>query len=299
MDKFVIYFAGGTMRGIFGAGVAAAFEKSNIYPRVKTVYGASAGVMIGAYFLAQQTELGASVYWENLGSNFISYKDFFVGAWQRFQHEFIKPVPRNKLRDALNIEYLMSIVKNEKRLDIQKIISREIPLNVKLFNLGAHAIEYVDARRPDIFEILKAGVNVFPYVHEISIIDGKSYIDAAIMDIVGLDFLKQRHPNEKIIIVVNGQIDRKLRYRVKNIVEGKFMQWMFDDPALYKLYASAEDKLAGDIKTIQSDSRSLLITQEKDVLVRSRTTNAELLLQMYNLGMEAGQNALQSSFMNS
>lgn len=299
MDKFVIYFAGGTMRGVFGAGVAKAFEDSNLYPRISVIYSASAGVMTGAYFLARQTGLGASIYWENLGEKFISRKGFFIGVWQRFQDEFIKTIPKNKLHDALDVEYLMSVVKNEKCLNSQKIISQDIPLNVKLFDLDTHAIEYIDARRPDIFEILKAGVNAFPYVHEISTIDGKKYIDAAIIDIVGLDFLRQKHPNEKIIIVMNGQIDRKLRYRAKNILEGKFMQWMFDDPAFYNLYATAEDKLARDIKNIKSDSRILLITQEKDFAVRSRTTDAKLLLDLYNSGIEAGQRALEGSFMNS
>lgn len=299
MDKFVIYFAGGTMRGVFGAGVAMAFERSNLYPRISAIYSASAGVMTGAYFLARQTGLGASIYYENLGEKFISRKDFFIGVWQRFQNKFIKVVPKNKLHDALNIEYLMSVVKNKKRLDTQKIISQDIPFNVKLFNLDTHAIEYMDARRSDIFEILKAGVNAFPYVHEISVIDGKKYIDAAIMDIIGLDFLRKKHPNEKIIIVMNRQIDRKFRYRAKNILEGKFMQWMFDDSSLYNLYATAEDKLAKDIEKIKADKNSLLITQDKDVLVRSRTTNPKLLLGMYSLGIEAGNRALQSSFMNS
>ena len=282
------------MRGVFGAGVATVFEKNNLYPKINAVYGASAGAMTGAYFLARQRELGPSIYYENLDGKFISRKDFLIGVWQRFQNRFIKTVPNDKLRDALDIEYLMNVVKNKKPLDYQKIISQDIPLNVKLFNLDTHEIEYIDARRSDIFEILKAGVNVFPYVHEVSVIDGKKYIDAAIMDIVGFDFLRKKHPNEKIIIVMNGQIDRKFRYRAKNILEGKFMQWMFNDSTLYNLYATAEDKLAKDIEKIKADANSLLIAQDRDVSVRSRTTDAKLLLEMYNLGIEVGNRALQS-----
>ncbi|OGN02794.1 MAG: hypothetical protein A2657_01470 [Candidatus Yanofskybacteria bacterium RIFCSPHIGHO2_01_FULL_44_110b] len=282
------------MRGVFGAGVATVFEKNNLYPKINAVYGASAGAMTGAYFLARQRELGPSIYYENLDGKFISRKDFLIGVWQRFQNRFIKTVPNDKLRDALDIEYLMNVVKNKKPLDYQKIISQDIPLNVKLFNLDTHEIEYIDARRSDIFEILKAGVNVFPYVHEVSVIDGKKYIDAAIMDIVGFDFLRKKHPNEKIIIVMNGQIDRKFRYRAKNILEGKFMQWMFNDSGLYHLYATAEDKLAKDIEKIKADANSLLIAQDRDVSVRSRTTDAKLLLEMYNLGIEVGNRALQS-----
>ena len=294
MPKYVIYFAGGTMRGVFGAGVAMAFERSNFYQKVSAVYGASAGAMTGAYFLARQTELGASIYWENLNNKFISYKGFFIGVWQRFQNRFIKSIPRKDFRDALNIGYLMQVVKNEKHLDVGKIISQNIPLNVKLFNLDSHQIEYIDVRRPDILEILETAVSAFPYVHEVSIIDGKKYIDAAVIDIIGIDFLRKKHPNEKIIVIMNGQIDRKLRYWVKNVIEGKFMQWMFDDAGFFGLHASAEAKLAKDLEIIKSDPQFFLITPDKDVSVRSRTTNANSLLQMYNLGIEAGQRAMQN-----
>ena len=294
MDKYVIYFAGGTMRGVFGAGVATSFERNNFYPKISAIYGASAGAMTGAYFLARDVS-GASIYWEYLDNRFIrSKKNFFLGIWQRFQNRFIKKLQSDNIRDALDIEYLMDVIKNKKRLAIKKIILGDIPLNIKFLNLNSREIEYIDARRPDILEILKAGIKVFPYVHEVSIIDGKRLIDGAVMDIIGIDLLKKKHPDEKIIIVMNGQIDRKLRYRVKNILEGKFMQWTFNDPELFGLYASAEDKLSEDLEIIKADSNIFLIAPDKDVSVRSRTINTRALLQMYNLGIEAGQNFLNN-----
>lgn len=299
MKKIVLYFAGGTMRGVFGAGVAKAFEDADLYPRIRAVYGASAGVLTGAYFLARQTEFGASIYWDDLGSDFISRKDFFIGAWQRFQNRFVKKVPYDAYRDALNIEYLMRVVTGKKHLDVEKVISRDIPLNVKLFNLDARDVEYVDARRSDILAILKASVSAFPYVHEISIIDGKRYIDGAIMDIMGFEYLRKIHPDEKLVIVLNRHVDSKFRYRLKNAIEGTFMQWMFNDLALYNVYAAAEDRLGQDIEKIKADSNSLLIIPSKDVLVRSRTTDATLLLEMYTAGIETGSRVLQSSFMRS
>lgn len=59
------------------------------------------------------------------------------------------------------------------------------------------------------------------------------------------------------------------------------------------MYASAEDKLAKDLETIKSDPNFLLIAPEKDIAVRSRTTNTKSLLQMYNLGIEAGERVLK------
>jgi hypothetical protein len=71
------------------------------------------------------------------------------------------------------------------------------------------------------------------------------------------------------------------------------MEWMFNDPKLYKLYSTAEDKLARDLEIIKSDPNFILISPNRDVLVRSRTTDVSALLQMYNLGVEAGQQAMK------
>jgi predicted patatin/cPLA2 family phospholipase len=294
MEKYVIYFAGGTMTGVFGAGAATAFLRADLYHKISAVYGASAGVMTGAYFLARQADLGSSIYLEDLDRRFIkSKKNFFIGVWQRFQNRFIKEVNSRHMRDALDVEYAMDIIKNKKKLDVSKIISSDIPLNIKFFNLDSHEIEYIDARRADIFEILEAGIKVFPYMHDVSNIDGKRLIDGAIMDILGTNLLKKRHPSEKIIIVMNNQTNRKLRYHVKNILEGKWMEWMFCDSELYKIHATAEDKLIKDLEIIKQDPNIYLISPNKDMSVKSRTTDKKALLQMYNLGIKMGEQALQ------
>ncbi len=296
-DKFVIYFAGGTMTGSFRAGVATAFERHNIYSRIRAIYGASAGILIGAYFLARQTPYGSSMFWEDLNKNFISTKGFWVGTWQRFQNKFIKSVPQNKLQDALDADYLMNVVKDKKHLNTDRILSQSIPLHVKLFNLETHAVEYIEARRPDILEILKAGVKPFPYVHKVPIIDGSRYIDGAIMDIIGLDFLLKLHPNSKIIIILNSPIRRKFRNKIKNMVEGKFMSWMFDDPTLYRSYATTEDRLKMDLKSIQNNPHITLIAPPNNFNVRSRTTDPKMLKAAWQIGLKMGNNAVESLFL--
>src|SRR3989338_3308028 len=106
MKKIVVYFSGGTMTGVFGAGVGTSFWENSLAPNIEAVYGASAGIMTGAYFVSGQARLGSSIYWEDLGKNFISVQNFFIGTWQRFQNKFIKTVPRNKMKDPMNVAYL-------------------------------------------------------------------------------------------------------------------------------------------------------------------------------------------------
>jgi len=277
------------MTGVFGAGVVTVLEKMNIYDRIEAIYSASAGVMNGAYFLSHQTELGSSIYWENLNKGFISLKGFWIGVWQRFENRFIKKVDDGHLYDAINTDYLMSVVENQKVLDKQKIINSSIPFFVKLLNLDTHQMEFIDARRSDILNILKAGVHIFPYVHGVIKIDGKRYVDAAIPEIIGIRTLVNRHPNTKIIVVMNSPKKRKLTYRPKNILEGKFMEWMFNDILLYPIFAYAEDRLKEDLKYIKNDPSIILICPPDDFTVRSRTTDVRKLIDAWKLGVSEGE----------
>lgn len=293
-DRLVIYFGGRMMKGVFGAGVAAAFLNNNIYQKIKAIYASSAGVMTGAYFLSNQPQLGSSIYWEDLTRNFISQKDFFIGVWQRFQNRFIKSIPWENFHDAINIDYLMQIVKNKKPLNFEQITQQKIPLYVKLFNLETHSIKYIDARGSDILKILKAGINLFPYTHDLSEIDGKKYIDAGIIESIGIDFIRRANPKDMIFIVLNRQPFYKLRYKIKNKIEGKFMKWMFNDARLSDLYSSAEENFKKDLQLIQQDSRIVLITPPKNIPIQSKTTNSFLLRQAYDLGFKVGQEVIQN-----
>ena len=291
-DKYVIYFGGGTMRGVFGAGVATAFQEANFYPRIDSIYTASAGVMTGAGLLANQMREASPIYWEDLSENFISKTDFYIALWQRFQDRFIKAIPEEKMRDPLHIEVLMDALTKKKPLDLEKIKSQSIPFYVKLFNLNTYKVEYLDARNDDILKILECGVSAFPYVHKVAEINDHRYIEAAIIEIIGIEHLLQKHPDQKIIIVSNGNHKRVARHQLKNMIEGKYMEWIFRDKRMYRLHADAEEKLAKDLEIISSNPRVTLISPPQDRGVKSRTTDPRKLKLLYQDGIDAGQNFL-------
>lgn len=292
-EKVVIYFAGGTMTGVFGAGVGYALQEENISSQVEAVYAGSAGVMTGAYFLSNQRQLGSSIYWENLNQGFIiSTTSFWFGVWQRFRNKFLFSIPQEHLYDALDVDYVMDIIKNKKRLDIEKIFSQPIPLYVKLFNLGTYKIEYVNARKENFLDVLKAGISAFPYVHHVSVVDGSRYIDGAFMDIIGIKYLLDKHPNTRIIVVLNSPAKRKFRYKLKNILEGKFASWMLNDPLLAKPFALAENNLKKDLELIEDNPNITLIAPSVNNYIPSRTTDPKVLIRTWELGVEGGKKAL-------
>ena len=84
MKKIVLYCGGGAMSGIFGSGVFAAFREIGLYEKIKVIYAGSAGVMNASYFLTNRVGLGASIYYDDLTSNFIFPFNVPIGICQLF-----------------------------------------------------------------------------------------------------------------------------------------------------------------------------------------------------------------------
>ena len=83
--NLVLVFDHGGMAGVFGAGVATAFEDANLYPRVHSIYSASAGAHNAAYWLARQSHMGSTIYFDELfGKRFIN-----PGSWLKFMPELL------------------------------------------------------------------------------------------------------------------------------------------------------------------------------------------------------------------
>ena len=83
-DKYVFYFSGGVMAGVFGAGVAAGLVETEFERNfgIEAMYGGSAGVCSIAYNASgQPLLLGPSIYWENLVKDFILVQNIPLGIF--------------------------------------------------------------------------------------------------------------------------------------------------------------------------------------------------------------------------
>ena len=59
---------GGAMRGVISAGMVSALEDLGYVHAFDAVYGASAGAINAAYFLAGQARLGTTIYHEDINN---------------------------------------------------------------------------------------------------------------------------------------------------------------------------------------------------------------------------------------
>lgn len=283
-EKAVLYLGGGGMSGVFGGGVMTGLEQLNIYNKLKAVYGCSAGTLNGAYFLTGQTNYGASIYWEELAHGFIRRRNIPFGAMQRLWHGFVKPINHNLMLNAMFADKVIDLVQYKKALDVVTLRNHSVPLYVKLLNTKNMQIEYHDARKEEnIFSLLKSGISAIPYYYPSP--DDSDYVDGAIKEPLGLDYLLEQNPNSKIIAVFNLTIYRHFGHYLKNFIEGAAANSMY--PGVYsKCFMQREKSVRRSLALAMKEERIMIVHPTKDNIVQSWILDENKLKKLYQEGMD-------------
>ena len=270
------------MSGIFGAGVATRLQELNFYNKIEAIYGTSAGVMNGAYFLTRQSELGSSIYYEDLIKNFLFPTNIPYGSFQRIWNGYIHKIQKRKIIDAIDIDYIVKIIKNKKILDVDRLKKQDIPLYAKLLNFNTNKINYFDVREKDTLKILKAAISMVPYWFFPQRINNQKYADGSIKEPIGLRYLLEKYPDYKIIIVLNTSIIRTFKSYVTNFLEAVVARSIYRP--LFKNFINRENSIRNDIKLAAKHKRVLIIHLPKDNPMAVYTTNPSKLIKTYKMG---------------
>ena len=201
-DLIFIFF-GGTMRGIFGAGVVTSLQEQNVYDRIHSIYAISAGAHDAAYFLARDTKLGSSIYYEDL----ILKDKFIKNRKSKFLYElFLRLISKkNKVKSLVDIDYLIEVEESNKRLKIEEIYKSSIPFYIRLFNMKEKREEYVNGKT-NILEKLHAAAAATPFYNKKIKINGNFYTDGDLLSRIidkNLEKVIQEHSDKKIFLVFN------------------------------------------------------------------------------------------------
>jgi|AntAceMinimDraft_16_1070373.scaffolds.fasta_scaffold05412_5 predicted patatin/cPLA2 family phospholipase len=211
MKKDLIFiFGGGTMSGIFGGGVATLLQKLDLYDRIDSLYASSAGAHSAAYLLARETQFGSSIYLKDLlGSRFIKREKKFQFIYKLLL-SFIKK--NTKLEKLVDIDYLMDLEKNKRRLNTEKISQSDINLFIRSFNLEEGKIEYLDGKK-DTLKKLQATSAVVPFYPRVVTIHHQSYSDGDTLSSIIDPFLEKviaENRDKTIFLVLNSPRRDKL-----------------------------------------------------------------------------------------
>jgi predicted patatin/cPLA2 family phospholipase len=133
---------GGGMRGVIAGGMVTGLENLGLLRVFDSVHGSSAGAAAGAYFLAEQAELGTRMFYEDLNKT-----------------RFINPLRLFTGRPVMNISYLVDeVFKLIKPLAAERIMTSKIALHVVMTDIRTRSafVKSSYATAFDLFECLRA-----------------------------------------------------------------------------------------------------------------------------------------------
>ena len=191
--KIALVLFGGAMAGVRGGGALFALNDLGLLYAFDEIYVTSAGFPNVSYMLSDDRQRGLSVYYQDLVNN------RFINFWRIWK--------------VVNVEYLMSVFKESKRIRVEKILEGKTKVFVQLRNVDTGKIEYLEIHNFSVqgfFKLLEASISI-PYLHPGSVkINGGRYMDA-------VGFLKDssRHVRRAIdsgatdILVIYNRADQR------------------------------------------------------------------------------------------
>lgn len=273
------------MAGVFGAGVVTSLEEENVYPYIEAVYGSSVGVIIGAYFLANQSKLGSSIFYEDLISGFITPSYVPLGIYDRAWNRFIAPLPHNKIRNPINIDYVADIMTRLKKININTVQQKNIPLYAHVFNIKKLKTEFIDVmNHPKPFRILKTAISATPYYFS----EDLEYIDGEIENSFPITEILERCPHHKVISVMNIMPNKIIRRFLKSILEGAVSSLMYSTK-IWKIYLLRDFISKREMQKAEKNPRVIIISPPRELKLWPNTTKKEKLLRTYEAGKQAGK----------
>ncbi len=167
--KLGLVVEGGGMRGVISAGALAALDELGLTSAFDVIYAESAGAINSSYFLAGETHLGSSIYYEDLtGRQFVN---------------LLRPTK------MLDIDYLTELVMiSQKPLGVDAVLASRTDLFISLTDVETAIPRVVKAEAggQSLLETLKATASIVPlYNHSVEI-DGRAFVDGGITDPIPL-----------------------------------------------------------------------------------------------------------------
>jgi len=277
MNKdIIIIVEGGGMTVGFGTGVLESIQNQDLYSRIDSVYGSSAGAHDLAYFLTKQTSLSGKVPIEYLSRNKFIKKQKFI--------KFIKTIILGKKYNLIKIDYLINIEKHIVRLNTTSIKTNPIKLYYRVFDINKLKSKIINGKE-HIFGGLMASSACIPYFNKPVKINNGLYIDGSYMVTESFENIISKNKDKKIIYIINHKItlfNAIIKYPVR-LLEA-ILIWRLYGLKLALRYASTLDV----INTNKLKKYKNVILIENKLNNDVGCTDKEKLTKLYNYGKELG-----------
>lgn len=295
MPDVTLLALAGTTQGVFGAGVVTAFEEGNLYPRIRNAFGVSAGSMNLGYFLAQQSRLGSSIYFDDLSTRkFIRPIYVPIGIVGRFIHRYIKSIPLKCRVKPVDIDYAFEFVTKHKTLNVshmEKALKR-IEFKILLGDPINATVSYVDARG-ETFAKLKAAIALIPYYNRAIEVGGEPRIDGGLIDAMAIkDVLSSIPEDDTLIVISNFSFERRIRHYIKDAIEAWVASLMFRG-SLARVMRHRIENLRKNLEILNCRKNLIVLQPDPEYAVKPSTISRVKLIRLYAHGIEKGKDALK------
>ena len=274
------------MSGVYGAGVLKGMHELGLVKSIEAIYSGSVGSLNAAYLLSGETERGPAVYWERLQKGFLYPERLLIGTGDLIKNRFFKPIDPSTARNVVDVNYIYNLLAKDAPVNLEKIKNSPIEFYVKIMDVDNGELEYKKFTDLPILDLLKAAVTIKPYFFEETFLNNKRYVDATIKEPLGIDYLLQKYPGRKILVVLNEPIKRGLRHHIKNVIEGLVSSLYPYRISLLKIFLLREHSIRQDIKACLANKNIFLLYPNFNGRVRPRTTTPEKLKESCEAGLQ-------------
>jgi predicted patatin/cPLA2 family phospholipase len=191
--KIALVLWGGIMRVARGLGALIALEQLGLNQAFDSIYTVSAGFPLASYFLANQTRVGAALFYEEC----TNVK--FLNRWRFWQ--------------GMDVPYLIAAMRERKPLNLERVLTSATRLYARVVNVKTRQLEYLETHEvgsKEFWQLMRAAVSVPILYRHPAQIGGQYYIDTNLngrlrehMDYV----LSTDHTD--ILVVYNAPIQRQ------------------------------------------------------------------------------------------
>jgi predicted patatin/cPLA2 family phospholipase len=171
--RLALVIEGGGMRGVVAGGMVTALDELGLQEAFDLVIGTSAGALAGAFFLASQTHMGTSIYYEDLtGREWLDYRRALRGS----------PI--------VALDYLLDeLMVNHKVLDCARVRYSDVPLYSVATRVPDYVPEVLGDFKTDeeLICALRASARIPIVAGKPVSLRGSRYIDGSLSEAIPLD----------------------------------------------------------------------------------------------------------------
>jgi predicted patatin/cPLA2 family phospholipase len=163
--KTALVVEGGGLRGAFPAGVLQVLLARFGADAFDGIFAVSSGVFASTFFIAGQGAEMEAIWRDRVcGNQLVDHRNWFTG------------------KAVLRLDYLIDIFKGPARLDLDRVMRSRPFLEYVLSDHDTGRPVYVDAKRPDIFDLMRAS-SALPHVYPLPVrIAGRDFYDGGQSD---------------------------------------------------------------------------------------------------------------------